>query len=61
MTAAIAQRAIREIIKAVQEQIDTLRYSHTDLIGPTKGQISNPSIKKQVERLEAAVAWMKAA
>lgn len=43
-----------EILAAIQMQIDTLRDSFTDRIGPTKGRITNHGIVLEIRCLEAA-------
>jgi hypothetical protein len=49
----------RQICAAIQMQIDTLRDSFTDRIGPTKGQITNSKIRDEIGCLECAIQLVR--
>jgi len=51
---AVNGHSKKKIAAAIQMQIDTLRNSFTDRIGPRTGQITNRKIADEIECLKAA-------
>jgi 2,4-dienoyl-CoA reductase-like NADH-dependent reductase (Old Yellow Enzyme family) len=51
---------LTEQIYQVNRQIKTLRSSYTDLIGPGKGTVSDPEVRREIEGLSAAVKTLRA-
>lgn len=47
--------SLDEQIAAIGNQIETLVNSFTILIGPDKGQITEPGIEREIECLRAAI------
>ncbi len=50
---------IAEQVRVLKEIIAMFRLSYTDMIGPTKGQITEPGVARQIECVETSVLLLK--
>jgi len=48
-----------DIIEAIKDEIETIRFSFTERIGDNEGEITDPSARHQLECFEAAIELLE--